>query len=349
MANHLVIMAGGVGSRFWPLSNDTRPKQFLDVLGCGKTLIQLTVERFKGLIPLENVWVVTSEAFRDLIAEQLPDIPSQNLLFEPCRRNTAPCICYASWKIKKRDPRANIVVAPSDHIIADVGKFQEAVTDALDFAIETDAIVTLGMRPTYPETGYGYIKADFSYSSSRKKNIFRVDGFKEKPDHDTAEEYLREGHFLWNSGLFVWSVSTIINAFRVYEPAISRIFEGLLPYYDTPEEQERLDQAFPECPTISVDYAILEKAEEIFVYPADFGWSDLGTWSSLRANVPQDKYGNATIGSGIDLYESHGNIIHATSLKKVVVQGLDGYVVAEHDGTLLICKLTEEQRIKLFH
>ena len=346
--NHLVIMAGGAGSRFWPISTPQCPKQFLDVLGCGKTLIQLTVERFKGLVPLENIWIATSLEYKDLVKEQLPEIPEQNLVFEPCRRNTAPCICFVSWKIKKRNPRANVIVTPSDHMVTDIKAFQDAISDCMEFSAETDAIVTLGIRPTHAETAYGYIEGDLSYSSSRKKNIFRVDAFKEKPAKEVAEEYIKHSDFFWNSGIFIWSVSTIVNAFRVYHPEISHNFEDIFSYYDTPKEQEMINQQFPKCENISVDYAIMEKAEEIFVYPASFGWSDLGTWGSLRRQTQQDEYGNAKIGD-IDTYDTYNSIIHTTGLKKVVVQGLDGYVVAEKDGTLLICKLSEEQRIRLFH
>lgn len=347
--NYLVIMAGGIGSRFWPMSSPEKPKQFLDVLGCGKTLIQLTLARFRTVVPPENVWVVTSRRYERLVREQLPDVPAGNVLLEPCRRNTAPCICYVSWRIKKQNPRANIVVAPSDHVIGDVDAFRNAVSDALEFAAETDAIVTLGIKPTRPETGYGYIKADLGFSSSRKKNIFRVDEFREKPTAEVAESYLKQGNYLWNAGIFIWSVSTIINAFRVYEPELSAMFEDLMPSYDTPDEQAQIDKLYPECKDISVDYAIMEKTEEVFVYPADFGWSDLGSWGSLRQQIKQDAYGNACIGPDISLYDSHNCIVHATEEKKVVVQGLDGYIVAEKDGTLLICQLSEEQRIKLFH
>lgn len=347
--NYLVIMAGGIGSRFWPLSSEERPKQFLDVLGTGKTLIQLTLNRFAGIIPPENVWVVTSAQYSNLVAEQLPEVPREQILLEPCRRNTAPCICYVSWRIKSLNHKANIVVSPSDHIVADIPAFQAAITDSLEFAAETDAIVTLGIQPTHPETGYGYIKADLSFSSSRKRNIFRVDKFKEKPTLEVAQQYIASSDYLWNSGIFIWNVSTIVNAFRVYQPELSRQFEALQRYYGTPQEQEQIDRTFPECENISIDYAILEKAEEVFVYPANFGWSDLGTWGALRQNVDNDAYGNATIGQNIKLFETHNSIVHTSSLKQVVVQGLDGYIVVEKDGTLLICKLSEEQRIKLFH
>lgn len=347
--NHLVIMAGGAGSRFWPLSNENKPKQFLDILGCGRTLLQLTADRFEGLVPVENIWVVTLSGYAPLVKEQLPHVPAKNILCEPCRRNTAPCICYVSWKIKKRNPRANVVVSPADHIVPDVRRFQETMSDALSFAAETDSIVTLGVKPTRPETGFGYIKADLSFPSSRKGNIFRVDAFKEKPTADVAKEYVAQPNYLWNAGIFIWNVSTVVNAFRVYEPEISRIFENQLPYYDTAEEQQRIDENYPRCQNISVDYAIMEKAEEVFVCPATFAWNDLGTWSALRDLSQKDAYGNAVIGENVNLFDTHNTIVHACNKRRVVVQGLEGYVVVERDGELLICKLSEEQRIKLFH
>lgn len=347
--NYLVILAGGAGSRFWPISSEELPKQFLDILGCGRTLIQLTLERFNGLIPKENVWVVTAEKYREIVMEQLPEIPSGNILCEPCRRNTAPCICYVSWKIKKLNTKANIVVSPSDHLVVDIQAFQSAIDDSLSFAAETDAVVTLGLKPTRPETGYGYIKADLTYSSSRKHNIFRVDEFKEKPTLEVAKEYIQSPNYLWNSGIFIWNVNTIINAFRVYEPEVSSIFEGLVPYYGTDKEQNKIDESYPQCKNISVDYAILEKAEEIFVFPASFSWSDLGTWNSLREQSDMDKYGNVCIGDNIKLYDTYNTIVHTCDKKEVIVEGLDGYVVAEKEGKLLVCRLSEEQRIKLFH
>lgn len=347
--NYLVILAGGAGSRFWPISSEELPKQFLDILGCGRTLIQLTLERFNGLIPKENVWVVTAEKYREIVMEQLPEIPSSNILCEPCRRNTAPCICYVSWKIKKLNTKANIVVSPSDHLVVDIQAFQSAIDDSLSFAAETDAVVTLGLKPTRPETGYGYIKADLTYSSSRKHNIFRVDEFKEKPTLEVAKEYIQSPNYLWNSGIFIWNVNTIINAFRVYEPEVSSIFEGLMPYYGTDKEQNKIDESYPQCKNISVDYAILEKAEEIFVFPASFSWSDLGTWNSLREQSDMDKYGNVCIGDNIKLYDTYNTIVHMCDKKEVIVEGLDGYVVAEKEGKLLVCRLSEEQRIKLFH
>ncbi len=341
-------MAGGVGSRFWPMSTAEKPKQFIDVLGVGKTLLQLTVERFGNLVLPENVWVVTNRKYAAIVKEQLPNMPEGNILCEPCRRNTAPCIAYVSWRIKSADPKANIVVTPSDHIVVDIAEFQRVVKECMLFTSETDAIVTLGMKPNRPETGYGYIQADLSSSSLRNKEIFRVDSFREKPDIKTAKEYIKKNYFFWNAGIFIWNVNTIVNAFRVYQPTMAKIFESLLPVYGTPKEQEEIDRLFPECENISVDYAIMEKAEEIFVCPADFGWSDLGTWGSLHEQSKKDLYGNVCIGEDISIVESHNCIVHTTQEKKVVIQGLEGYIVAEKDNTLLICKLSEEQRIKQF-
>ncbi len=346
--NHLVIMAGGVGSRFWPMSTTDRPKQFIDVLGVGKSLLQLTVERFESICQPENVWVVTNKKYADMVHEQLPDMPITNILCEPCRRNTAPCIAYVSWRIKSKNPKANIVVSPSDHVVMDVPEFRRVVKDCLKFTSDSDAIVTLGMKPTRPETGYGYIQADLSANSLRNKSIFRVDSFREKPDLDTAKQYIAKNNYFWNAGIFIWNVSTIVNAFRIYQPQMAKIFETLMPVYGTQSEQAEIDRIFPECENISVDYAIMEKADEIFVCPANFGWSDLGTWGSLQEQSKKDLSGNACIGNDISLFESYNCIIHTTQEKKVVVQGLDGYIVAENNDTLLICKLSEEQRIKQF-
>ena len=346
--NHLVIMAGGVGSRFWPMSTAERPKQFIDVLGVGRTLFQLTYDRFEGICDPKNVWVVTNERYAAIVHEQLPEIPLENILKEPCRRNTAPCIAYVSWRIKNADPKANIVVAPSDHIVTNPTEFRRVITACLKFTSESDAIVTLGMKPTRPETGYGYIEADLAQSSARNKGIYRVVKFREKPELETAIKYIQQSNFLWNACIFIWSANTIINAFRVYEPSLARIFDRIRDKLGTPEEQKAIDEVYPDCENISVDYAIMEKADEIFVCPASFGWSDLGTWGSLLIQSKKDLYGNAVIGGNVDLYDTKNSIINVHDAKKVVVQGLEGYIVAEHDGVLLICQLSEEQRIKQF-
>ena len=341
-------MAGGIGSRFWPMSSAQLPKQFIDVLGCGRTLIQLTVDRFKGICLPENVWVVTSANYAEIVKEQLPEVPEDHILLEPCRRNTAPCIAYVSWKIKAKNPKANIVVTPSDHIVMDVREFGRVVTSAMNFTAESDAIVTLGMKATRPDTGYGYIEVDLTMACPSNKEIYRVDACKEKPNLATAERYLQRNNYFWNAGIFIWNVNTIVNALRVYQPSMAEIFERMLPYYYTDEEQAVVNELFPTCENISVDYAIMEKADEIYVFPASFGWSDLGTWGSLHENSEKDAHNNVCIGSNIKLYESRNCVVHTTQEKKVVVQGLDGYIVAEKNNTLLVCRLSEEQRIKEF-
>lgn len=345
-SNHLVIMAGGVGSRLWPLSTENVPKQFVDVLGCGKSLLQLTVDRFAGICPVENVWVVTSEKYASMVEEQLPMLPAGNILKEPCRRSTAPCIAYAAWKIKKRDPLANMVVTPSDHFVADVQEFRRVIESTLGFVNGSDAILTIGIKPTRPETGYGYIEAVLGSSTLSNKEIFRVDSFKEKPSLDIARSYVAKNNYYWNSGIFIWNVSTIVNAFRVYQSPIASVFESMVPYYDTPEEQEHVNNRFPECRNISVDYAIMERADEVFVFPAEFGWSDLGTWLSLHENMPQDLNGNVAVGKEISFSESHNCFVSTRDLNKVVLVGLDNCIVAEKDNNLLICKMGEENRLK---
>lgn len=347
-SNHVVIMAGGIGSRFWPMSTVDVPKQFIDVLGCGKSLLQLTYDRFAGICPLENVWVLTTEKYSGLVREHLPMIAEDHILKEPCRRSTAPCIAYAAWKIKKIDPNANMVVTPSDHFVADVDEFRRVIVSSLDFVRNSDAILTIGLKPTRPETGYGYIEAVLGNASLSNKEIFRVDSFKEKPSLDIAQSYIAKNNFYWNSGIFIWNVSTIVNAFRVYQSPMASIFESLVPYYFTPEEQERVNEKFPECRNISIDYAIMERAEEIFVFPADFGWSDLGTWFSLYSNLPKDVNGNVSIGADITLAESHNCVVDTRSLNKVMVIGVNDCIVAENNGNLLVCKMSEENRVKDF-
>ncbi len=345
--NHLVIMAGGVGSRFWPMSTAALPKQFVDVLGTGRTLIQLTMDRFDGMVPSENVWVVTSKNYLDIVRQQLPEIPEGNILLEPCRRNTAPCIAYASWRIKKLNPHANIIVSPSDHVVLNAQEFRRIADSCLHFVSESDSIVVLGIKPTRPETGFGYIQTDPTAVSSRNHSIVRVDHFREKPDLATAQGYIAQSHFYWNAGIFIWNVNTIVNALRIYAPEINDVFENMLPILGTDKEQEAIDRDFPTCPSISIDYAVMEKAEEIFCHPSDFGWSDMGTWGALHESTQHDLAGNTLIGN-VSAYECRNCIVHVTDEKKVVVQGLNGYIVAEKDNQLLVCKMSEEQRIREF-
>ncbi len=339
-------MAGGVGSRFWPMSTPEKPKQFIDVLGTGRTLLQLTADRFTGICPPENMWVVTAEKYRDIVKEQLPEVSDDHILLEPCMRNTAPCIAYVSWKIKKRYPEANLVVSASDHIVTDVEEFVRVIRKGLEFTKSEDRILTLGMKPTRPETGYGYIKME--REALGEGEIRKVEGFKEKPDRMTAEKYLREGGYTWNSGIFLWSVSTVEKAFRSCQPKMSALFDSLEDYFYTEKEREIIGQKFPDCEKISVDYAIMEHAQNIYVFPADFGWSDLGTWGSLYELSGKDKEGNAIIGERVKMVECRDCIVHLSGEHQIVLQGLEGYIIAEQNGVILICKKEEEQRIKEF-
>ena len=346
--NHIVIMAGGIGSRFWPMSTPERPKQFIDVLGCGRTLIQLTADRFKGVCPPEHIWVVTSKSFASLVREQLPEIPKENILLEPCMRNTAPCIAYVAWKIAMRYPKANLVVTPADHVVMDTAEFRRVITSALSFTKDSSAILTLGMKPSRPETGYGYIEADSECASPGNAEVYRVSAFREKPTPERAAEYIVQPNYYWNAGIFVWNVQTVIRAMRLHQPEIAEIMEDASLSFYSLIEQMVIDELFPKCKSISVDYAIMEKAKDMYVFPADFGWSDLGTWGSLHERTEKDASNNAAIGPNIHLIESTNCMVHTPENKKVVIQGLDGYIIAEKDNTLLICKLTEEQRIKEF-
>lgn len=345
MENQVVIMAGGIGSRFWPMSTPEYPKQFIDVMGCGKSLIQLTVERFLTLCPIQNFWVVTSEKYIEIVKEQIPNLPQNHILAEPEARNTAPCIAYACWKIKKEYPLANIVVTPSDALVINTTEFTRCIAAALKKTADSSAIVTLGIKPNRPETGYGYIAAQ---GKADLNGIFKVEAFKEKPNKETALKYVEAGNFFWNAGIFVWNVDTITTALRTYAPQIAEVMDELEPSLFTDKEQSELKRLFPTCEKISIDYAVMEKAQDIYVLPAEFGWSDLGSWGSLHTLLPQDKNGNAAVGKNIKLFECKNCVVHVTDERKVVLEGLDSYIVAEKNGQLLVCRLAEEQRIKEF-
>lgn len=345
MQNHIVIMAGGIGSRFWPMSTPQYPKQFIDVMGCGKSLIQLTVERFLPLCPIQNFWVVTSEAYTDIVKEQLPELPESHILSEPEARNTAPCIAYACWKIRKQHRDANIVVTPSDALVINTTEFARCISVALEKTAQGNAIVTLGMKPSRPETGYGYIAA---LEEADAKGICKVEAFKEKPNLETAKAYLAAGNYFWNAGIFVWNVETITAAIRRYAPQIAGVMDELEPALFTGQEEKELKRLFPTCEKISIDYAVMEKAQDIYVLPAEFGWSDLGSWGSLHTLLPQDENGNAAVGKQVQLYNCRNCVVHTAEETQVVLEGLDGYIVAEKNGRLLVCRLSEEQRIKEF-
>lgn len=345
--NHLIIMAGGVGSRFWPMSTPEKPKQFIDVLGIGKSLIQLTVERFETVIPIENVWVVTSEKYKSIVREQLPEIPEFQILMEPCMRNTAPCIEYVSRKIYAKYPEANLVFSPADHIVLDVNTFRKVIKNSLEFTENREVILTLGMMPTRPETGYGYIKSQEVYKSiSQQDSIYKVEAFKEKPNLETAEAYLAEGGYFWNAGIFIWNAKMVVNTIAKLVPDLASVFDKVEPYFYTEKEQEVINEYFPTCQNISIDYAVMEKSEDVYVYPANFGWSDLGTWGSLYTHLEQDENNNAVVGQNVNLVDCKNCVVHTPTERKVVIQGLDNFIVAESDNTLLICKKEEEQHIK---
>ena len=341
-ANHVVIMAGGIGSRFWPMSTPEFPKQFIDVLGTGRSMIQMTVDRFRPLCPIENMWVVTSEKYVDIVKAQIPELPADNILPEPEARNTAPCIAYACWKISLHHSEANIVVTPSDAVVLYPEECQRVIAKALDFTADSNAIVTVGIKPNRPETGYGYIKM------LEGDEIRKVEAFKEKPDLNTAKSYLASGDYLWNAGIFVWNVKTITNALRTYAPQIAGVMDEIAKAFYTHNELATLKQLFPTCEKISIDYAVMEKSPDIYTIPADFGWSDLGTWGSLRQNSSRDDAGNALVGANVRQYDCEGCVVHVSDLQKVVIEGLKDYIVAEKGGRLLICRLSEEQRIKEF-
>ena len=346
MSTHVVIMAGGIGSRFWPMSTPEFPKQFVDVMGCGRTMIQMTVDRFAGICPIENVWVVTSDSYVDLVREQIPEIPADNILAEPCARNTAPCIAYASWKVMKKDPTANIVVTPSDALVKNTEEFRRIIDKALLFSAHRDRIVTIGIKPTRPETGYGYIAAEETVPEMTE--VLKVKAFREKPNLETAREYLAAGKYFWNAGIFVWNVETIVDSIRRFTPDLAHKADQMAEFFFTSEEAAKVAEIFPTCEKISIDYAVMEKADYIYTLPGDFGWSDVGTWGSLWTLLEHDENGNAVVGENVHLYDCIGCIVHAPTAPSVVLEGLRYCVVVEREGRLLVCRLSEEQHIKDF-
>ncbi len=344
MDRHVVIMAGGIGSRFWPMSTPEYPKQFIDVLGCGRTLIQMTADRLLPLCPYENMWVVTSRNYVDIVREQLPGIPEANILAEPAARNTAPCIAYACWKIKARHPQADIVVTPSDALVVDGDEYRRLISLAMDFTVTDGTIVTVGIKPSRPETGYGYILA----GDQAAPEILRVRAFKEKPDLETAKAYLADGNYFWNAGIFVWNVKTITGQLRAYAPQIAGVMDTIAPALFTDAETSVLRRLFPTCEKISIDYAVMEKSRKIYVIAEDLGWSDLGSWGSIKTHIEPDADGNAVIGGDVRLFGCKDCFVHTAGEKTVVVEGLEGYIVSESADRLLVCRLSEEQRIKEF-
>ena len=336
-------MAGGVGSRFWPFSRNNRPKQFLDFFGTGRSLLQMTFDRFRHLVPTENILIVSNIIYRDLILEQLPELSPSQVLLEPSRRNTAPCIAYAINRIKSITKKANIIVAPSDHLIMKETEFLQTIQQGIDFIDKNDNLLTLGIKPSRPETGYGYIQI-----SDGENNLRRVKTFTEKPNAELAQIFYETGEFFWNSGIFLWNLQTIDRAFNSLLPEVAIKFKEGENLYNTPDEQAFIDEMYASCPNISIDYGIMEKANDVYVLCSDFGWTDLGTWGSLHEMSPKDKDENVTLKCKSLFYESSNNTIALPEGKLAVIQGLDNYIVAESDNVLLICKLDEEQRIRQF-
>lgn len=342
--NHYVaIMAGGIGSRFWPKSRVNYPKQFLDILNTGKSLIQWTFERFEAFIPTENIFVVTSDEYTDIVKEQLPRIPVENIVAEPSRKNTAPCVAYISFKISQLDENASLIIAPADHLILDTATFQSICAKAIKFVNEHDALVTLGIKPTYPNTGYGYIQHK---TESVEDSMYAVKTFTEKPDLELAKTFLASGDFLWNAGIFIWKINTIITAFEQHQPEMFDLFLNDREKLNTEQEREAIEHIYPLCTSISIDYAIMEKADNVFVIPSSFGWSDLGTWASAYDNLEKDYLGNAIAGNNVVVIDATKCMVSAPHEKLLVLQGLDDFIVVDTNDVLLICKQDKEQEIK---
>lgn len=340
--NYVAIMAGGIGSRFWPASRTSMPKQFLDILGVGKSLIRLTFERFLHLCPAENIFIVTNGMYKDLVKEHLPELTDNQILCEPSRNNTAPCVAYTALKLNQLNPDANLVIAPSDHVILNEKAFVDTLEKGLDFTARHDALLTLGIQPTRPDTGYGYINYE---PVAAIDNVHKVVRFTEKPPLEKAREFLASGEYLWNAGIFVWRVASLLEAFRTHAREIVDILaaEGV---YNTAGEQAFIDENYPKTPKISIDYAIMEKADNIYTIPSSFGWSDLGTWASLYAESNQDEAGNVLQSPRIQTYDTHNSLIRAPKDKLIVVGGLDDYIIVDEEDVLLIWPMSREQEIK---
>ena len=345
---YCVIMAGGIGARFWPMSLTTHPKQFIDILGTGETLIQQTFKRFSQIIDPDNIYIVTNEIYRDLIKQQIPEMIGEQIICEPARRNTAPCIAYANYRIYKKDPDAKIVVAPSDHIILKEELFLQNVLTALEAASENDWLLTLGIRPSRPDTGYGYIQFMEGTVYEKDPHLKKVKTFTEKPNLELAVTFLKCGDFLWNSGIFIWSLKSIMKAFATFLPEVDVLFKNGMYIYETPAEKAFIAETYPICKSISIDYGIMENASNVYVLAVDFGWSDLGTWGSLYENLSWDDNGNAIVGKDILMYDSRNCIVNMPDDKVVVLQGLTDYIVVESENILLVCRKQDEQQIRQF-
>jgi mannose-1-phosphate guanylyltransferase len=339
---YAILMAGGVGSRFWPVSTTEFPKQFHDMLGSGSTLIQKTFSRLSKLIPAENILILTNERYNNLVLEQLPMVKQEQVLLEPAMRNTAPCILYASLKIKKQNPNALMVVAPSDHWIEDEDEFSRNLQQCFDFCQKENALMTLGIQPTFPNTGFGYIEFDKSDSNQIKK----VNQFREKPDYETAKSFLQSGNFLWNGGIFIWSVKAITEAFEKFQPQMNALFQLGVESYNSFNEKKFIDQNYANAENISIDYAVMEKAKNVYVLPATFDWNDLGTWGQLHEKLDKDENNNGVINAKVVMENASNNIVRSDANKIIVIDGLHDYIIVDKEGVLLIYPKSKEQDIK---
>ena len=340
---YIAIMAGGIGSRFWPLSRINYPKQFLDILGSGQSLIQQTYERFRHLVPTENIYVVTANEYLGITREQLPDLPRENILGEPYRKNTAPCIAYISFKIRELNPEASLIVAPADHLILNEHKFLDICNQALEFVNHFNALITIGIKPTYPNTGYGYIQHE---GIEAIPSIFKVKTFTEKPNRELAKTFIASGDFLWNSGIFVWQIKRGLEAFKKHLPEMYELFASDADKLNTPEEKSVLESIYPQFTNISIDFGVMEKADNVYVIPASFGWSDLGTWNSAWENMEKDYLENAVAGTNVIVFDTNKCVVNVPDDKLVVLQGLDDYIIVDTKDVLLICQKEKEQEIK---
>lgn len=340
---YVAIMAGGIGSRFWPMSRTRYPKQFLDILGLGRTLIQQSFDRYSQVVPKEHVFVVTSQEYVDIVRQQLPELPPENILAEPSRKNTAACIAYIAFRLQAQNPDAVMIAAPADHLVTETDEFVNTASKALDFVETVNALVTIGIKPTHPNTGYGYIQHD---TTEAAPDVYKVKTFTEKPSEEIAKAFMASGDFLWNAGIFTWKVKNILKAFEAHLPEVFEVFAAEKEQFNTAGEKEAIERIYPQCTNISVDFGVMEKAPNVYVIPASFGWSDLGTWNSAWENMDKDYFSNAVVGKNVMVVDANNCMVHVPDNKLVLLQGLRDYIIVDTPDALLICKKDKEQQIK---
>lgn len=339
---YCIIMAGGVGSRFWPVSRSARPKQFLDIMGTGRSFIRHTFDRFTPIVPVENFLVVTNAVYKEQVLEHIPELKPEQILCEPIGRNTAPCIAYAAFRLKALDPEARMIITPADHFIFDEEQFRADICRCTDFVRDNDVLMTIGIRPSRPDTGYGYIQVE------RLAEISKVKTFTEKPNIDLARVFVESGDFFWNAGIFIWKVGSILRALGEHLPELYQMFAVEERYFNTPREAEAIERIYPVCRSISIDFGVMEKASDVYVHCSDFGWSDIGTWGSLFQNSERDDNDNVPPSGNFLAYDSHGCVVKAPKDKMVVIDGLEDFIVVDTEDALMVCPKAEEQNVKRF-